>query len=206
VAFGWVVGMSALLIRAMDDKLDRMLSAVVEVPTVSSGVSIPGTSESLMRGLEEEGCTVISLLKATDPLRQHGTVTYMDRHYVRSKSCKEIHLSFDWNITQMNLNILWHADSENPVDNFQTWMNTGITFDRLNAHGGSTQEYAMSIEAFSMIGESNEFEIESIQMTGSSIILKLNTRKQHAPMPGRPINMKTHPFALVIRYTLTFQR
>jgi hypothetical protein len=205
-AFGGGVRMSALLIKAMDDRLDRMLSAVVEVPPVSPGVSIPGTFESVMRKLEDTGYTVIRSPTASGLLHLRGRVICTDERYATYEPYEEICLSFDPSKTQINLYILWPAKPGSSAERFHVWNNTGITSDTLNAHGGSTNETPMSTIDFSKIAGLQNIEIESIEQGGGSIILKLNTRKEHAPMPGRPINMKTHPFALVIRYTLTFQR
>ena len=197
--------MSALLIKAMDDRLDRMLSAVVEVPPVSPGVPIPGTYESVMHGLEEAGCTVIRSPKARGPLHQRGTVICTDGRYATYEPYEEICLSFDPTKTKINLYILWPANPGSSAERFHVWNNPSITSDTLNAHGGSTKETPMSTINFSKIAGLQNIEIESIQQGGGSIILKLNTRKEIAPQPGTTMNMNRHPLALVTRYTLTFQ-
>jgi hypothetical protein len=197
--------MSALLIKAMDDRLDRMLSAVVEVPPVSPGVSIPGTFESVMRKLEDAGYTVIRSPKASGLLHLRGRVICTDGRYATYEPYEEICLSFDPSNPQINLYILWPANPGSSAERFHVLNNPSITSDTLNAHGGSTNETPMSTIDFSKIAGLQNIEIESIEQGGGSIILKLNTRKEIAPQPGMTMNMNRHPLALVTRYTLTFR-
>jgi hypothetical protein len=198
--------MSALLIKAMNDRLDRMLfSSMVNAHAISFNEPIPDQFESMMHELKTRNHTVIILPANGGQLRKPNTVLCLDGVHTRLKPYKQMWLTFDQDRTEMGLYVLWDMDPGDPSNHaghFQKWINTSMRAVP-DGHENRSDGRFLETDAFSNIEGLRSFEVESVELMDCCIILKLLARKEHAPILGQ--QMHIFPRARVVHCTLRFE-
>ena len=184
--------MSVLLIKAMNDRLDRVLfSGMVNTHAISFNEPIPDQFESMMRELKTRNYNVIILPANSGQLRKPNTVLCLDGIHTRLKPYKQMWLTFDQDRTEMGLYVLWDMDPGDPSNHaghFQKWINTSMQAVP-DADGNRSDERFPEIDTFSNIEGLRSFEVESVELMDCCIILKLLAWKEHAPILGQQMHI-----------------